>query len=168
MIRTARLLLRPAREGDFAALHAMFSDPETMRYWDRPPHDAATTRAFLQGLLAGDGPESIERIVEHEGRVIGRVGMWRMGEIGYIFDRSVWGQGFATEALGALIAEIWRRWPDLARLEAEIDPRNLASARVLEKLGFRLEREEARTLLLDGEWCDSAFYALGRSDPQGG
>ena len=168
MIRTARLLLRPAREGDFAALHAMFSDPKTMRYWDRPPHDEATTRAFLQGLLAGDGPESIERIVEHDGRVIGRVGMWRMGEIGYIFDRSVWGQGFATEALGALIAEIWRRWPDLARLAAEIDPRNLASARVLEKLGFRLEREEARTLLLDGEWCDSAFYALGRSDPQGG
>lgn len=160
MIRTERLLLRPPRDEDLEALHAMFSDPETMRYWDRPPHERADTEAFLRGIMSeGD---HLELIVEWQGRVVGRVGMWRVAEIGYIFDRAVWGQGIATEALAALIGEIRARFPEVAEITAEIDPRNLASHHVLTKLGFVKTHEEARTLFLNDEWCDSAFYALAR------
>ncbi|MGP6088389.1 GNAT family N-acetyltransferase [Antarctobacter jejuensis] len=159
MIRTARLLLRPARPTDLEALHAVFSDPRAMRYWDRPAYeDIALTRRFLRGFMAtGDG--RVEYILDREGRCIGKAGMWRDREIGYILHPDHWRQGLAYEALSAILPEIPRQRPDITELTAELDPRNIASARLLEKLGFLHQRTEEKSFLYGGtEWCDTAYY----------
>lgn len=166
-ISTQRLLLRPFQRADLDALIPIFSDPDVMRYWDRPAHgSAAQTQEMLDQFMRHAPDAHLEYAVELQGRLIGRVGMWRRFEVGYIFAPQTWGQGFATEALRALIADIWARFPDAPNLTAELDPRNIGSARVLEKLGFaHLRTEEKNFLYGDTEWCDTAYYELPRPAP---
>lgn len=165
MIHTKRLLLRAARHNDLEALHKIFADPETMRYWDSPPHSHDDTKRFLSGIMEADPARSLEYIVEREGQLIGRVGMWRLTEIGYIFDRAHWGKGYASEAVGALVQKIFARFPDISEITAEIDPRNTGSDHLLRKLGFRETGHAKNTFEINGEWSDSTYFALAH--PQG-
>ncbi|WP_300437508.1 GNAT family N-acetyltransferase [uncultured Mameliella sp.] len=159
VIRTQRLLLRPARLTDLEPLHTVFSDPRAMRYWSRPAHEDITQTREMLHFLMEDRPGQVEFAIECDGRCIGRAGIWRDAEIGYILHPGYWGQGLTFEALSALIPEIARRRPDLDRLTAEVDPRNTGSVRLLEKLGFTLVRTEEKNFLYGGwEWCDSAYY----------
>ncbi len=91
-IRTARLRLRKARENDLDALHAILSDALTMRYWSTPPHaDVETTRAWLAGMIDLPADTADDYVVERDGRLIGKLGMWRTPEIGFLLDRAAWG-----------------------------------------------------------------------------
>nr|WP_283053740.1 GNAT family N-acetyltransferase [Thetidibacter halocola] len=154
--------MRPLREDDAEALHAIFSDPRAMRYWDRPAwDDIAETRRFLAKCIDNPPDQSLEYAVERDGALIGRVAMWKRWEVGYLIHPDHWGQGLATEAMRALIAEIAARFPEAQTLTAEIDPRNIASARLLARLGFAMTGLEERNFLYGGtEWCDTASYAL--------
>jgi RimJ/RimL family protein N-acetyltransferase len=155
MIETERLLLRKPRAEDAPGLLEAFADPEAMRYIG----DGSTTD------LSGAG-QAVERWLERwqswgigmfvterkeDARVLGRVGFvrwdpetWEIGgsetEIGWGLAREHWGAGYATEAALAL-----RDWAleerGLTRLISLIQHGNLASARVAEKLGERLERD---------------------------
>lgn len=163
MIRTERLLLRPGRLTDLESLHEILSNPKVMRHWSGPAHDdIGQTRAFLHRFMDGYGTDGrVEYIMETGGRCIGKAGMWRDAEIGYLVNPRYWRQGLALEALSAILAEIPRRRPDLTRLTADLDPRNTASVRLLEKLGFRHERTVIGDYLYGGyEVCDSAYYSL--------
>ncbi|MCB1349838.1 MAG: GNAT family N-acetyltransferase [Paracoccaceae bacterium] len=163
MIRTARLTLRPVRDDDLAGLHAVFSDPETMRYWSHPAHeDLDRTREKLAGMKASHAETGLEYVVTRAGEVIGKAGLWRAGEIGYILRRDLWGQGYGTEAVGAVVATAFARDPALAALTAEIDPRNRASAALLTKLGFRETHRVENAVEIAGEWCDSGFWRCDR------
>ena len=72
-----------------------------------------------------------------------------------------WGKGIATEAAAAFIDYAFSN--ELTdQLLADVDPRNLASLRVLEKLGFARTGEAKNTFLLGDEWCDSIYLALAR------
>ena len=103
--------------------------------------------------------------MERNGALIGRAALWKRWEIGYILDPAHWGQGFATEAVGALLDEIWRRFPEADALTAETDPRNTASCRLLERHGFALTELARGNFLYGGtEWCDTARYVLKRPD----
>jgi RimJ/RimL family protein N-acetyltransferase len=85
----------------------------------------------------------------------------RRCDIGYALGSRHWGQGIVTEALEAMI----RYGFDvlgLNRIEADIDPRNIGSARVLEKLGFRKEGFMPERWIVNGETADTAFYGLLR------
>jgi len=165
MIRTARLTLRPPSDRDLDALHAVFSDPRTMCYWSHPAHDdIAHTRTTLDGMIAAHAATGLEYVIERDGEVIGKAGMWRMGEIGYILRRDLWGRGFAREAVGAVVDAAFAAHPDLERLIAEIDPRNTASAALLARLGFREVNQVEKTIQIAGIWCDSAFWHLDRPD----
>jgi RimJ/RimL family protein N-acetyltransferase len=83
--------------------------------------------------------------------------------LGYCLDRPAWGQGFATEAARALLQWAFAAL-DLNRVQAETDTRNLASARVLEKLGFVREGTLREDCVVDGEVSDSWVYGLLRRD----
>ncbi|HCQ67083.1 MAG TPA: N-acetyltransferase [Rhodobacteraceae bacterium] len=167
MIRTARLTLRPPRDDDLDALHAIFSDPRAMRYWSHAAHaDIDRTRKTLAGMIASDADTGLEFVIECDGAVIGKAGMWRMGEIGYILHPDRWGGGFATEAVGAVVAAAFARHPDLDALTAEIDPRNTGSAALLARLGFREVERVENAVEIGGKWFDSGFWRLDRpSDP---
>lgn len=164
MIQTARLLLRPARADDLRDLHSIFSDSVAMRYWDRPAYDdLETTADFLAGLMDQDLEQSFDLVVQFEDRCIGKAGMWRRPEIGYILHPDFWGQGLAFEALSAFLPHAFRRFQTEPVITAQCDPRNLASGRLLTKLGFRRTRQEKANFHYGGlEWCDTDYFELRR------
>lgn len=161
-IRTERLLLRRAREDDLAALHAVLSDPKATRYWSTPPHVSLDeTRQWLADMMAGPAAPTADFIVELDGRTIGKTGCFKLPEIGYILRPDHWGRGYAREALAAATAHIFAHF-DVPALVADVDPRNAASIRLLERTGFVRTGAAARTWEVGGEWCDSLYYALKR------
>lgn len=162
MITTERLCLRRARMDDLEDLHRVFSHPAAMRYWDSLPYeDIEQTRRLLTGMVAASETESDDFVVEYQERAIGKAGCWRVGEIGFILHPDYWGRGFAHEALRAVIPHVFDALP-VDRLEADVDPRNDASLKLLAKLGFRETGRAERTLQVGDEWCDSVYLALPR------
>jgi RimJ/RimL family protein N-acetyltransferase len=161
---TSRLHLRSARPGDAAALHDIFRRPEAMRYWSSPPHrDMAQTREWLGKMMAiapGDGEDFV---VEDAGRVIGKAGIYRFPEIGFILHPDCWGQGLAREAVSAVIARTFTVHA-LPRIIADVDPRNAASLGLLASLGFREFARRKRSWLVGDEWCDSIDLELFAAD----
>ena len=161
-IITERLPLRRARPEDLEAIHAIFSDPAAMRYWSTPAHaDLAESRAWLERMIAAAPDDSDDFVIELQGRVIGKAGCWRLPEIGYILHPDFWGQGFAFEALSAIIPRLFERFP-IPAIEADVDPRNDASLSLLERLGFTVVRRAERTAKIGDEWVDSVYLALPR------
>jgi RimJ/RimL family protein N-acetyltransferase len=159
-IRTERLLLRFARAADLEPMHAILSDPGAMAYWSTPPHATLDeTRAWLRAMIDTSPDEGEDFIVEHEGRVIGKAGLWRFPEVGYILAPAAWGQGFASEALRAVLGRAFDTH-GLEAVTADVDPRNERSLRLLGRLGFRQTGRKARTWLVGDRWCDSVYLRL--------
>ena len=160
-IRTTRLLLRRAAMADAPAMHRIMSDPRAMRYWSTPPHDGlAQTEAWLRAMVEADPDPatSDDFIVTLGSRLIGKLGAWRLPEIGFLIDPAEWGHGFAGEALGAFIDR--RRALGSAELTADVDPRNAASLALLTRHGFTETNRAERTFQVGDEWCDSVYLAL--------
>lgn len=169
VLATERLTLRWLEESDAAAQFAIFSDPAVTRYWSRPPWtDMAQADEHIAQTLAGYADGSALRLgVVHAGELIGNVSLFafseqnRRCEIGYALNSKYWGQGYTGEALRAVLDYGFREL-DLNRIEADVDPRNLASARVLERLGFRKEGLLPERWIVHGEPADTALYGLLR------
>jgi RimJ/RimL family protein N-acetyltransferase len=89
--------------------------------------------------------------------------VYRSLGIGYCLDEPAWGKGYATEAVRAMLQWAYGAL-DLNRVEAELDTRNAASARVLEKLGFEREGLRREDCVVSGEVSDSWIYGLLRRD----
>lgn len=161
MIRTERLLLRPFRSDDLAALHRIFSDPRAMRYWERPAwQDIDITRALLARFMRVAPDEHLEYAIEIAGQCVGRAAMWRRYELSYILHPDHWGQGIATEAVTALIGDIRTRFAEAPALTAEIDPRNTGSRRLLEKVGFVQTGYAEKNFDYGGiEMTDTAYFS---------
>lgn len=163
-LQTERLTLRPARESDLEAIHAILSDPRATAYWSTPPHETVeTTRDWLGSMIAIPPELGEDFVVEHQGKVIGKAGMYRFPELGFIFHPDVWRQGFAREALSAVIARGFEvhRFP---RLIADVDPRNPASLGLLESLGFRRTGYREKTWFVADGWADSVDLELSPKD----
>ena len=148
-IRTPRLLLRPFRAGDLPAYTAIRSDPETARYMPGGTAGAAEAAEKASGIVDawGEGAWAdggyAPWAVEHQGRLIGHLGLRHLAEIGatellYLLERSAWGRGFATEGARAAIA-FARDQLGLSYLVALAIPENTASIRVMRRCGFAHE-----------------------------
>ena len=87
----------------------------------------------------------------------------RRAEVGYALARSAWGRGYVSEALAPLVAYAFDEM-DLNRLDAVIDPRNTASAKVVSRLGFMHEGTLRERYIVRGEKTDSAIYGLLRRE----
>jgi [ribosomal protein S5]-alanine N-acetyltransferase len=163
MIKTKRRLLRRARLDDAPEMHQILSNEAAMRYWSSPPHsDFAQTQAWIADMVAAAQNGSEDFIIEIEGRVAGKVGAYRLPEFGYILHPDFWGRGLATEAVQAFLRHVWQNRPDIAELSTDIDPRNTASVRLVEKLGFRETGRAERTFETHIGWCDSVYFAIDR------
>lgn len=161
-ILTPRLKLRSARPDDLAAVHAIMSRPDAMRWWSTPPHESPDqTWTWLASMIA-NGPEQPDFIIEFDGRVIGKAGFWAPPEIGYILHPDYWGRGLAREALEAAIDHMFTD-PRFDTLTADVDPGNAASIRLLERLGFVKTGQAEQTMRVGDAWVDSVYYALQRS-----
>jgi len=158
-IGTERLLLRRARLDDLMALHRVMSDPQVMRFWSTPPHSSKNeTEHWLQSMIGSCPAESDDFIMTLDGKVIGKLGAWRLPEVGFLVDRAHWGRGLASEALGAFVAR--RRALGSVELRADVDPRNKASLSLLQRQGFDETHRATRTWLVGNQWCDSVYLKL--------
>lgn len=144
MIETRRLRLRRLRLSDEPDLIALDSDADVMRYVGspagaRPP--AETLERVRQRIGADHGAMGFWRVEgKHDGQFYGLGALIRMPEgddveLAYRLARPAWGRGIATEAGGALVDYAFRTLL-LGRLVAVTYPENVASQRVLQKIGF--------------------------------
>jgi RimJ/RimL family protein N-acetyltransferase len=92
----------------------------------------------------------------------GKAGLWRFPEIGFILHPDFWGRGFAREAL-VLIMDRAFGVHGLPKVDADVDPRNAPSLKLLGGLGFRETGRKERTWLVGKEWCDSVYLELDAS-----
>lgn len=160
LITTKRLRLRRPVMADMDDIHAIFSDAEATVFGVRGPHRSrAETTAWLQPVVDDPGDAEFDLFIEHEDRIVGQMGSWRLPEVGFILHRAHWGKGLAREALLGFIGHIRaRRVSD--HLFADVDPRNHRSKRLLEGCGFRPAGSQRNTQHSHIGWCDSDYYRL--------
>ena len=159
-IQTERLVLRRATMADLSAIHAILSNASAMRYWSSLPHvDLSESETWLRSMVDAGQAESDDFIIERDGEIIGKLGCWKLPEIGFILSPDAWGHGYASEAMHAFL-ERRRTIADPNCLIADVDPRNEASLRLLMRHGFVETGRAARTWHIAGEWCDSVYLEL--------
>jgi RimJ/RimL family protein N-acetyltransferase len=163
-IETQRLRLRRFTASDGPAVHLYMGDPMVTRWLPEGRLDEAGAQAFAD-RNAGRGPRAMAVIERASGELVGHMDFhpW-LGrgthEIGWAIGRLHQRRGYATEAARALLAHAFERLR-CHRVVATCQPENLASWRVMEKLGMRREAHFHRGLFREnGEWWDEYFYAL--------
>ena len=172
-LHTARLRLRPFSEADADALFALHSNAHVLRYWDSPPwSEPSRAERFIAACRQieeeGSGARlAIDRVTD--GAFVGWCGLtqwnadYRSASMGYCLTEAAWGHGYATEAARAVLQWAYETL-DLNRVQAETDTRNVASAHVLEKLGFVREGTLREDCIVNGEVSDSWVYGLLRRE----
>ena len=147
ILETERLILRPFREEDLGAYAAMCADPEVMRFLSVSGGLLSRAEAWRQialylghWALRGYGTWAVEE--RSTGAFVGRVGLhypegWPDRELGWTIARGFWGRGYASEAARAAIGHAFKTlgWTHLVSL---IHPENHRSARLAERLGYRV------------------------------
>lgn len=171
-LESERLVLRELRPTDADALFTIFSNPEVMRFWSRPPmesvEEAVTMVQEIHDLA--EGGSLFEWVVERrsDGRVIGTNTLasisldHRRAEVGFALARDAWGQGYARESVTRLLDHAFDTM-DLARIEADVDPANAASLGLLDALGFVREGYMPERFRVGGGVQDTVWLGLLRS-----
>ena len=163
------MTLRSLRADDVDDLYTLFADAEVTRHWS---FAAWTRRAqaedYLRLRLSLLPPAVYCWAIASDDRLIGSVTLFvldgaRGGEIGYALAPAFHGRGFASEALRLAIGHAFEAL-GLARIEADVDPRNEASWRLLERLGFRREALLHDRCRRGNEVGDAAIYGLLQAD----
>ncbi|MBV9991769.1 MAG: GNAT family N-acetyltransferase [Alphaproteobacteria bacterium] len=172
ILTTDRLHLRPVSAGDAEALFESRGDALVMRYWDWPAQEnVAAVRSILEAHIPelGDG-RTLWWVValSPDGPAIGECDLseidhhHRRAEVGFLFARRHWGQGYAKEAMDAVVAHAFGEL-NLERLWARFHDGNDASKRLLERLGFAYEGTLKSHILRDGARRDCHLYGRLRS-----
>jgi ribosomal-protein-alanine N-acetyltransferase len=176
-IKAERVYLRWITHDDVDSLYRIFSHPEVMRYWGAPAladrdaaialvneiHDAFERRASMKWGIA----------LRTDNTLIGTATLFnlnldnRRAEVGYGLERAQWGKGYMQETLRALLSYAFDE-RGLHRLEADVDPRNAASIRTLERLGFQREGFLRERWHVNGEIQDAFFYGLLKPEWEAG
>lgn len=162
-LETPRLILREYRQEDLSDLHAIFSDPETMRF-SQEPCTLAQTQSLLNLFLEKKIAYGVE--LKETGTLIGHLLFSQLPqeeegifEIGWFFNRGYWHRGYALESCQTLMKYGFQTL-HLHKIMAEtIDP--VASGTLAEKLGMVLEGTfHAQTKAPDGTWADVYWYGI--------
>jgi ribosomal-protein-alanine N-acetyltransferase len=173
ILSTPRLHLRPLRAEDVSHLHESFSDPETMRFMDRPLSYSLADTKRQMAVLTLRLPEWVATwslVCRETGKVIGFVNyhhreIWnRRLEIGFMLSRPSWGRGLMSEALRAVLDYCFATL-DTNRIEVTVNPDNRAAIAMIERLGFSAEGGPLRERQLVGTtYRDLMMYALLRRE----
>ncbi len=169
LLEGERIRLRAFRDDDVDALYTIYSDPAVMRYWSYPAWiEPAQADAYLsrvrdatieEGVLAWAIADRDDDVLIGTMTVLHIDSANARAEVGYALASARWGHGHAQEALRLAIAFAFDAL-QLRRIEADVDPRNQASCRLLERTGFQREGLLRERWLVAGELQDSAVYGL--------
>ena len=153
---------------DKPALMALCNAVDRTYLSDRLPYPYTEADAdWWLGMVAeNDGKEGVWRAIVVDGLIVGSISVERLanvqrnaGSIGYMVLTPFWSQGIGTEAVRQICGIAFRELA-LERIIGEVFPENLASARVLEKNGFRLEETKAEAIVKGGKAMDVRVYVL--------
>ena len=169
VLHTPRLRLRPLAAADAPAFFALRADPVVQRYgsgtpWTDPQRALDRIEEDRREMAAGDIAQ-LGIVRRADDAVIGTCTLFhrdrdcRRAELGYALLVPAWGQGYAAEAVTALLDWGFAHM-DLNRVEADVDPRNAPSVRALERLGFTREGHLRERWIVGDETCDSFIYGL--------
>ena len=167
-IRTDRLIIRPMTEGDVPALKEWMSDKSIYTYWGKGPSKAELnpellfekeekpTKSFHLGVALKD-----------DDKVVGDLWVYliekdRMASVAIRLSKGVHGCGYGTEALRAITRFCFEH-TELRRLWTEVDVRNVASCRILEKCGYTKEGHIRQGKMVN-TWCDYYIYGILSTD----
>ena len=173
VIESNRLLIRLVEETDLADLLAINGDDEVTRYlpyatWQSLSDGQAWFKRMAALNATGTGLQFVA-VEKSTGRVVATCLLFRYdeqsarAELGYVLGRAHWGRGFMHEALSALITYAFDFYA-LRRLEAEVDPANDPSNRLLQKLGFTREGLLRQRWFDKGSVHDTNIYGLLREE----
>ena len=168
-LETARLRMRPFDWNDFEHEAALYADPEVTKYLPRGPVPRDEVWERVQRVLThfiahwSDHGFGVWALVDRAtGDLVGHCGLQHLPDDGdvevlYLLERAQWGRGLATEAARAALEHGFTR-VGLERIVAVTRPENVASRRVMEKLGMRYEGE------VDAYGLHLVRYAQSRAD----
>lgn len=167
-VSTDRLILRPLKHADLHNVYAYASDPDVTYYMDWPRHRSLEdSRAWLEEALTDSADDATCVFCLRE--TLEFAGLFSLSNtppdvsLGYLLLKKFWGQGLATE-LGTAIVKSLMTNGSVKRIHATCDVANLASARVLEKIGLKrlkiLESHLVRPNMPGQPLRDALFYAL--------
>jgi [ribosomal protein S5]-alanine N-acetyltransferase len=173
-LTTERLLLRAMTLADAPSVQHLRSNPEVMQYINRPltltiPEAEAWISVIMEALENNNGITWCICLKEKTEDHIGNIGLWRIdkenhrAEIGYMLEPAFQNKGIMFEALQKVI-EYGFRQLKVHSIEAQIDPRNGASAALLQKAGFVREAYFRENYYLRGAFADTAVYSLLEKD----
>ncbi len=169
-LQTKRLYLRPIQLNDAADLFAGRGDEAVMRYWDSPAQKCVDqVRAVIANHFDAIGSGEVQWWVvalSPRGPAIGECDLsdidlqHKRAEVGFLFRRTAWGQGYAREAMERVLRFGFEDL-GLERLSARFHAGNEPSRKLLEKLGFACEGTLRGHVLHDGVRRDCVLYGRG-------
>lgn len=168
-IKTERLLLRRLKKDDVNEIFSLRSNEEVMKYIDKERAASLKDAEIFINLINGsaDSNTGITWAIElkqNPGKMIGSIGFWRLikehfrAEIGYMLHPDFWRKGIMKEALVAVI-DFGFNEIKLHSIEAQINPENTASARILESFGFVKEAHFKENYFFEGTFSDTIVYS---------
>lgn len=168
---TDRLSLRPFRDDDLDAFHAIQSRPDVVRYLYWEPRSRDETREMLERRKEqtaieqeGQGLHLAAELRASDG-LVGHFSLFfanqehHQGEVGFVMHPDHHGHGYGTEG-ARLMLRVGFEELGLHRIIGRCDARNTASARVMEHLGMRREAHLIENEWVKGEWTDELLYAM--------
>jgi ribosomal-protein-alanine N-acetyltransferase len=169
-LEAERLRLRWLEHSDVPALFRVFSNAEVMTYWSRAPMvEIAEAEAMLARVRSyyADRPVAAQWGValRETDEVIGTVSLFQINvanaraELGFVLGREHWGRGYAREAVSRALDFAFGPL-GLARLEADVDPHNARSLKLVESLGFVREGLARERWRVGGEVQDAVLLGL--------
>lgn len=174
-LATERLWLRPFADDDLEALIVIDGDHGVARYvpWEpRSPDEvrqALERRMTMSSLREPGDALRLAAVLMTSAELVGDVmlrwlpGNDRQGEIGFIVHPDHQGRGYGSEASSAMLRHGFEDM-GLHRIVGRCDPRNIASARLMERLGMRREAHLRENEMIKGEWTDELVYAMLNSE----
>lgn len=174
-LMTERLIIRDMQLCDFNSIHRYGSDVEHVKYMTWGPNSEAETMDFLVKAIEKNNaiPRTsydLAMTLKTDQRMIGGIGIYinddfKEAMIGWILQKEYWNNGYTTEAAKALI-DYGFNILELRRIVATCDAENIASWKVMEKLGMRREAHfvKSRMYRKDMGYRDELHYAILREE----
>ena len=167
-IHSTRLLIREIQSSDVPAIFNYRSDALVNQYQGWIPEKLEEVKGFVEHKIAKEFNQldtwfQLTIVIKESNELIGDVGLHflenEVVELGVTIAKKNHGKGYATEALKAVIEYLFNK-VDKQKIKASVDPRNLASIAMIEKLGFKKEAHFKKSFFLRGEWVDDVIYGL--------
>lgn len=173
-IKTERLHIRSVRLSDLQEVHALHSSPDVDKYNTLGiPESLEQTRDLLcEWVLSSgksEGKSFICAVENEDGSFIGLIALntgreiYQSAEVWFKYQKEYWGNGYATEALEAMI-DFGFDELNLHRIEAGCAVENLGSKKVLERVGMVQEGRKRNNLPLDTSWSDTFEFGMLQTD----